>query len=73
MVARGHSTDAAFEDQYPTWEDLIDRLLDIDLDEEVFGAKPLNGATFWITATPSGKHAEDGSEYQNYAFAPDEQ
>ncbi len=71
MVATGHTEDAAFENAYPTWEDLIDRVMGFDLDEDVFGADGIKGAKFYIDASDSSNKAEDGSPYQNYAFMPE--
>ncbi len=79
MVATGHNEDAAFEEALPTWEDLIDRMMGFDVDEETFGPNPLGGgpdgkgdkAKFWVDASNSGTQAEDGSYFQNYAFMPD--
>jgi hypothetical protein len=69
VVATGHDDDATFEEAYPTWEDLIDRVLGFDVAEETFGPNPLAGAHIRIEASNSGKKAEDGSEFQNYAFS----
>lgn len=71
MVATGHTEDAKFEAAYPTWEDLIDRVMGFELDEDVFGADGIKGARMWIDASNSTNQAEDGSYYQNYAFMPD--
>jgi hypothetical protein len=76
-VATGHDSDIAFEEAYPTWEDLIDRMMGFDVDEEAFGPNPLGGgadgtgqkAKIRVEASNSGKTAEDGSHFQNYAFS----
>lgn len=69
VVATGHEEDGSFEEEYPTWEDLIDRFLGFDVAEDVFGANPLAGTKIRVEASSSGKKAEDGSDFQNYAFS----
>jgi hypothetical protein len=68
-VATGHDADLSFEEAYPTWEDLIDRMMGFDVDEDTFGADPLKGAKIRVEASNSGKVAEDGSPFMNYAFS----
>jgi hypothetical protein len=40
-----------------------------DVDEDLFGANPLAGTKIRVEASASGKKAEDGSDFQNYAFS----
>jgi hypothetical protein len=47
----------------------IDRVMGFDVNEDTFGENPLAGAKIAVEATNSGKIAEDGSPYQNYAFS----
>lgn len=68
-VATGHDSDVSFEEAYPTWEDLIDRCMGFEVDEDVFGENPLATAKIRVEASSSGKKAEDGSDFQNYAFS----
>lgn len=70
MAATHHEDFEAFKAAYPTWEDLLDRVLGEDIDEDTFGPDPLKGAQVRVEAVLNGKTAEDGTPYHNYVFKP---
>jgi hypothetical protein len=70
MAATGHDELDAFKKAFPTWEDLIDRVICIDIDEDAFGPDPLKTAKIQIQAVENGKTAEDGTPYHNYVIKP---
>lgn len=81
MAASGCKTEAEFFEKYPADEqgkgggaDLIDRVLGHFVDEDVFGANPLEGAGLRVEAFNGNKiDPKTGQPYVNLRFYPAEQ
>lgn len=69
VVATGHEADGSFEEEYPNWEDLFDRVLGEPIVEDTFGENPLAGAKIRIRATESSKRDAAGVPYVDLAFS----
>lgn len=76
MTCLGYATEedfsAAFPEESQAREDLMNRAAGVELDETDIGPNPCGGTILLVHAYGNGRVAEDGSEYQNYAWYPDE-
>lgn len=76
MTGLGYATEEEFNAAYPeesqAREDIMNRAAGCELDETEIGPNPLGGTILMVHAYGNGRMADDGSEYQNYAWFPDE-
>lgn len=77
MTALGFETEEAFNEQFPENSEardvMMNRCAGVELDEEEVGANPLAGAILMVQASGNGRDAGDGTEYQDYAWAVNEE
>lgn len=78
MTALGHETEDSFRQEYPensqAYEDLMNRVSGVELDETEIGPNPLGGMIVLVQATGTGKVDEKtGTEYQEYAWFVNEE
>lgn len=76
MTTLGYETEEAFNEHFPqnsqAYEDLLNRVDGVELDETDVGPNPLVGKLVMVQATGNGKVAPDGSEYQDYMWVVNE-
>lgn len=76
MTTMGYGTEeefnAAFPENSQAREDLLNRADGVDLDETEIGPQPLAGMLVMVQAYGNGRMAEDGTEYQDYAWVVNE-
>jgi hypothetical protein len=77
LTALGYETEADFRAAFPEGsqaaEDMMNRVSGADIECEEIGPNPLGGACLLVQATGTGKEdPKTGTEYQEYAWYPDE-
>ncbi len=77
LSALQYATEEDFNATFPEGSqaraDLMNRVADIELDETEIGPQPLAGQLLMAQAWGNGKTAPDGTEYQDYAWFPNEE
>lgn len=79
MTAIGIATEEEFRESFPLDSQAFEDLMDLADGAEVpgtetgLGPNPCGGAVLLVQAYGNGRMAEDGSEYQNYNWFPNEE
>ncbi len=77
MTALGFATEEEFNEQFPENSEardvMMNRCAGVELDETEIGENPLAGMLLMVQAAGNGRDAGDGTEYQDYAWAVNEE